>query len=249
MPLGHSPLGKRKGIFKTPKLDNQSTSQSTSGGKLVFSPIGIKEEQAAITLSTQPKIIQKKELGEEEGGEKGLTFSTMAHLAYGHRSLGVPSTGRAPEYLDNLKNEFESMTHEINMYVPVQTRTATLFILVSPCGCPVLSIHHSLMYLFLRMMNSSLKIYHLVHPMSNYRTVAQHLEAPHVSHCVYDSYVRIYYSLLICTTSLPSCLLLEKHAPCKHVLCARAMFLGLRMRTTTNSCGGRRENGEEVLRL
>lgn len=40
----------------------------------------------------------------------------MSHLAYGHRSLGVPSTGRAGEYLENLKNEFESMTHEINMY-------------------------------------------------------------------------------------------------------------------------------------
>eukprot|EP00026_Physarum_polycephalum_P003496 Phypoly_transcript_03508.p1 GENE.Phypoly_transcript_03508~~Phypoly_transcript_03508.p1 ORF type:complete len:676 (+),score=87.37 Phypoly_transcript_03508:125-2152(+) len=40
----------------------------------------------------------------------------MAHMGYGHRSLGVPSSGRAPEYLENLKNEFESMTHDLNMY-------------------------------------------------------------------------------------------------------------------------------------
>jgi len=41
----------------------------------------------------------------------------MAHLGYGgHRSIAVPTNGRAPEYLESLKNEFETMTHDLNMY-------------------------------------------------------------------------------------------------------------------------------------
>jgi len=39
----------------------------------------------------------------------------MAHLSYGHRALGVPP-GRHPELLENLKNEFDSLTHDLNMY-------------------------------------------------------------------------------------------------------------------------------------
>lgn len=41
----------------------------------------------------------------------------MSHLGYGHRAIGVPPTsGRATEYLDSLKSEFESISHDLNMY-------------------------------------------------------------------------------------------------------------------------------------
>lgn len=38
----------------------------------------------------------------------------MSHMSYGHRPMGV--SGRGPELLENLKNEFESLTHDLNMY-------------------------------------------------------------------------------------------------------------------------------------
>eukprot|EP01111_Echinosteliopsis_oligospora_P011283 TRINITY_DN3688_c0_g1_i1.p1 TRINITY_DN3688_c0_g1~~TRINITY_DN3688_c0_g1_i1.p1 ORF type:complete len:631 (+),score=141.31 TRINITY_DN3688_c0_g1_i1:213-2105(+) len=40
----------------------------------------------------------------------------MSHLPYSHRSIVQNPGGRVPEYLENLKSEFETLSHDVNLY-------------------------------------------------------------------------------------------------------------------------------------